>query len=537
MRFDYVIVGGGSAGATLAARLSEQPRVSVCLIEAGGRGDGLLVRVPAGAVAVVNGWAGINNWAFKTEPQKGLNGRKGFQPRGKALGGSSAINAMLYVRGQKQDYDGWAAAGCDGWSWNDVLPFFKKAETNENGADAVHGGDGPLQVANQRSPRPVTQAFLDAAQSLQHRHRDDFNTGDNEGVGRFQVTQHHTGPKRGERCSAASAYLHPVMDKRPNLTVMTRAQATRVLLQGRRAIGVEIQTKGRKDRILASKEVILCAGAFGSPQLLQLSGIGRPEDIKPQGIDVAHALRGVGQNLQDHLDFIQGFKSKDTDNFGLGLTAGVNLVRHALLWHKDGSGMLATPFAEGAAFLKTSPDLERPDIQLHFVVAIVDDHARRLHLGYGFSCHMCQLRPYSRGRVGLRSADPRAEPLIDPAFLSDDRDIEVMIKGAKITRDILMAEPMARYRHKELWGVHDAMSDHDWETHIRARADTIYHPVGTCRMGVDDDAVVDPHLRVRGLDGLRVVDASVMPTLISGNTNAPTIMIAEKAAEMITSAR
>lgn len=533
MRFDFVIVGGGSAGATLASRLSENPKVSVCLIEAGGRGDGLTVRVPTGAVAVVNGWAGINNWAFKTVPQSGLNGRTGFQPRGKTLGGSSAINAMLYIRGQKADYDGWAEQGCAGWSWDDVLPYFKKAECNENGANEFHGDAGPLQVSNQRTPRPITQAFLDAAQSLQHRMVDDFNTGDNEGVGRYQVTQHHAGNKRGERCSTASAYLHPVMESRQNLQVITRAQATRVLMQGRRAIGLEYLRKGRKERVLASREVILSAGAFGSPHLLQLSGIGRPEDIKPHGIEMVHHLSGVGQNLQDHLDFTQGFKSKDTDNFGLGFAGAMNLFRHARTWRKTGEGMLASPFAEGAAFLKTAPDLTRPDIQLHFVIAIVDDHARRFHLGYGFSCHVCQLRPYSRGRVGLQSADPRAAPLIDPQFLSDERDLPVVIKGAKMTRDILMAEPMAAYRHKELWGMHSNMTDQEWEDQIRSRADTIYHPVGTCKMGTDDTAVVDPQLRVRGIDGLRVVDASVMPTIVSGNTNAPTIMIAEKAADMI----
>ena len=318
---------------------------------------------------------------------------------------------------------------------------------------------------------------------------------------------------------------------------MTRARATRILFDGRRAVGVAYRRKGQEAEVRVRREVILSGGAFNSPQLLQLSGVGRAEDITPHGIRVVHELPGVGQNLQDHLDFILGWKTKDTDNFGIGLRGTVGLLRHIRRWRKTGSGMLATPFAEGAAFLKTDARLERPDIQLHFVIGVVDDHARRLHLGHGYCCHVCALRPYSRGRVGLHSADPMAAPLIDPNFLGDRRDLEVTIKGAKMTRDILMAPAMARYRHRELWGVTDGMSDAEWERHIRARADTIYHPVGSCRMGVDDMAVVTPDLRVRGVGGLRVVDASVMPCLIGGNTNAPTIMIAEKAADMIREAR
>ena len=536
MECDYVIVGGGSAGATLAARLTEDADVTVCLLEAGGRGDGILVRAPAAVVAVLPGRPKINNWAFKTVPQPGLNGRIGYQPRGKALGGSSAINAMLYVRGHASDYDGWAAQGCQGWDWNSVLPYFQRSENNEHGADEMHGGDGPLQVSDQKEPRPLTHAFVEAATQMQHRRREDFNRGDNEGVGIYQVTQFHSPEKNGERCSAAAAYLHPVMN-RANLTVITHAHATRVLFEGKRAVGVAYRQKRQSHRITARREVILSGGAFNSPQLLQLSGVGRAEDITPHGIDMVHELPGVGQNLQDHLDFILGWKTRDTDNFGIGLSGTVGLLRHILRWRKTGSGMVATPFAEGAAFLKTDTALERPDIQLHFVIGIVDDHARKLHLGYGYSCHVCALRPHSRGRVFLKSADPMAAPEIDPNFLSDPRDLETTIKGAKMTRDILMAPAMEKYRHKELWGVTDHMSDAEWEQHIRARADTIYHPVGTCKMGVDDMAVVDPELRVHGVDGLRVVDASVMPALIGGNTNAPTIMIAEKAADMIKAAR
>ena len=532
MEFDYVIVGGGSGGATLAARLSEDPEVSVCLLEAGGAGKSIFVRAPMAVVAMLPNYVRLNNWCFETVPQKGLNGRKGYQPRGKALGGSSAINAMLYVRGHAGDYDEWADLGCTGWGWQDVLPYFQKSENNEHGGDEVHGGDGPLQVSDQKAPRPISRAFVEAGAQLQHRVVEDFNRGDNEGIGLYQVTQFHDPAKNGERCSAAAAYLHPVME-RPNLTVITGAHAERILFDGKRATGVSYRQKRQSHTVSAKREVVLCGGAFNSPQLLQLSGVGRAEDITPHGIDMVHELPGVGQNLQDHLDFTLAYKTKDTDNVGIGLRASWHALKEMLRWRKDGNSMVATPFAEGAAFLKTSPAEERPDIQLHFVISIVDDHARKLHLGHGYSCHICALRPYSRGSVGLNSADPMAPPRIDPAYLSDQRDLDLMIKGAKMTRDIMKTEPLKAYESKELFGISDGMSDADWTAKIRQRADTIYHPVGTCKMGVDDMAVVDPELRVHGLEALRVVDASVMPRLIGGNTNAPTIMIAEKAAVMI----
>lgn len=530
--FDYVIVGGGSAGATLAARLSEDATTRVCLIEAGGGGDHWLIRAPAGVVAMLPGWGKISNWAYWTAPQPGLNGRRGYQPRGKALGGSSAINAMLYVRGQSADYDAWAAEGCTGWSWAECLPYFRKSEANQNGADAAHGANGPLQVANQPSPRPISRAFLAAAKECHHPERADFNTGENEGVGLFQVTQFHTGPRKGERCSTAAAFLLPNR-ARPNLTILTRTHATRILLHGKRAVGVACQRGGKTLELRARREVILSGGAFASPQLLMLSGIGPADELRRHGIAVHHALPGVGQNLQDHLDFTLSFTSKETDMFGFGLVAARNLLRHFRLWRKSGTGMLTTSFAEACGFLKTDPGLERPDIQLHFVIGIVDNHARKLHWGYGFCCHVCVLRPESRGEVGLSSADPFAPPRIDPQFLSARRDLETTIKGARIARAILQAPALARYRAKELFGVSDGMTDADWEAHIRTRADSIYHPVGTCKMGLDAMAVVDPQLRVHGMEGLRVVDASVMPRLVSGNTNAPTIMIAERAADMI----
>ncbi len=535
VKYDYVIVGGGSAGSVLAARLSKDPNTTVCLLEAGGGGTSILIRAQTGAVTILPGHVKTANYAYSTVPQPGLNGRKGYQPRGRALGGSSAINAMLYVRGHRSDYDDWADLGCEGWDWESCLPYFQRSENNDRGADDVHGDTGPLHVSNQKSPRPITQAFIDAAGEMQHSQTADFNRGDNEGVGMYQVTQFHNVEKNGERCSAAAGYLLPHLD-RPNLTVITHAHATKILFEGKRATGIAYMHGKKAKQVKAGKEVLLCGGAFNSPQLLQLSGVGRPDDIQRHGISMVHELAGVGQNLQDHIDFVLAYKSKDTDNFGIGAAGTVGLAKHILKWRKNGTGMIASPFAEGGGFLKTDQTLDRPDIQLHFIISIVDDHARKLHLGYGFSCHVCVLRPEARGEVFLKSDDPLATPGIDPRFLTNDNDLATLIKGARMTRDIMEAPALAKFKHKELFGVTNNMDDAAWEGHIRSRADTVYHPVGSCKMGVDDMAVVDLELKVRGLEGLRVVDASVMPLLIGGNTNAPTMMIAEKAADMIMAA-
>ena len=524
MEFDYIICGGGSAGSVMAARLSENPSVSVCLIEAGGKGRDLFIRAPALVAAMVAGRPPIHNWALHTVPQPGLNGRRGFQPRGRALGGSSAINAMLYVRGHPADYDEWADLGAEGWDWASVLPYFRKAEGNARGASALHGAEGPLQVGDQRHPRPITRAFLAACAENQIPPNDDFNGAEQAGAGLYQVTQFHGGPQKGERCSAAAAYVHPAMS-RPNLTVLTRARAARVTLDQGPATGV-LLTNGRHLR--ARAEVILSAGAFGSPHLLMLSGIGPEDELRAHGIAVAHALPGVGQNLQDHLDYTISYRSLRRDVVGLNPRGLMRMLKAGLRWRKTGEGLFASPMAEGGAFLASGPGLDRPDLQLHFVVGIVDQHMRRLHLADGYSAHVCLLRPASRGVVGLRDARPASPPRIDPGFLSDPADLGPMMAGARIMERVLEAPAMTPWRGARLYP-HDG-SDAALEADIRARADTIYHPVGTCRMGRDPMAVTDPSGRVHGIAGLRVVDASLMPRLIGGNTNAPTIMMAEKIA-------
>ena len=529
MKFDYVIVGGGSAGCVMASRLSETPDVSVCLIEAGGDGRDILIRAPALVAAMISGRPKLNNWAFQTVPQPGLGGRKGFQPRGKALGGSSAINAMLYVRGHPGDYDEWADLGCDGWDWQSVLPYFKRSEGNVRGNDGLHGADGPLQVAEQSAPRDISRAFIEAAGQRQVRSNADFNGPNQEGAGYYQVTQFHGGPSKGERCSAAAAYLPQSVRARPNLTILTKTQALKVRLSDGRATGVDVKRAGKTEAIEAAREVILSAGSFGSPQLLMLSGIGPRDELAAHGVAVSQEVPGVGQNLQDHLDYVMSYHSKRKDVIGLVPSGLLQLIKAGLQWRRDGSGLFATPFAEGGAFLKSDPGQERPDLQLHFVVGIVDDHMRKIHFQYGYSCHVCVLRPHSRGSVGLTSDNPGAPPRIDPQYLSDPRDLELLMKGARQMESILTAAPLDAWRGKQLYA-HDG-SDAALEADIRKRADTIYHPVGTCKMGTDEMAVVDPACRVRGVAGLRVVDASVIPRLIGGNTNAPTIMIAEKVAD------
>ncbi|KFE35959.1 GMC family oxidoreductase [Thioclava atlantica] len=534
MRFDYLILGGGSAGAVLAARLSEDPAVTVCLIEAGDTARDIFVRAPALVAAMVAGRPPIHNWAYHTTPQPGLSGRRGFQPRGRGLGGSSAINAMLYLRGQPEDYDGWAGMGAEGWDWQSVKPWFLSSERNMRGASDLHGGAGPLQVGDQRRPCTISRAFVEACGAVDCAPNDDFNGPDQEGAGLYQVTQFWDGSRKGERCSAAAAYLHPVM-ARANLTVLTRARAERILIEDTRATGALIRRGRKRHRIEAAREVIVSAGAFGSPQILMLSGIGPADHLREIGIEPVLDLPGVGANLHDHLDYIVSYTSPRRDVVGLNPRGLLRLARAAGGWRKHGEGLFASPMAEGGAFLRSEPGLTRPDLQIHFVVGIVDQHMRKPHLADGWSVHICPLRPASRGTVRLASTDPGAAPLIDPGFLSDPRDEALMLRAARLVEKVAETEPLAPWRGRRLYP-HDG-SDAGLLADIRARADTIYHPVGTCRMGRDAMAVVDPELRLHGIEGLRVVDASVMPRLVSGNTNAPTIMIAERAAAFIRSGR
>ncbi len=528
--FDYVIVGAGSAGCVIAARLSEDPNVTVCLLEAGGSDDSVLIQAPAGVATMA--WITKHNYAFETVPQPGLNGRRGYQPRGKVLGGSSSINAMLYVRGNKRDYDRWAALGNPGWSYDDVLPLFRRSEHNEQFNDNFHGQGGPLNVTYQRFQSPLSELFLEAAAMNDIPLNSDCNGAEQEGAFLYQVTH-----LNGERCSAAKAYLTPNLS-RPNLQVLTHAVTAKVNFEGRHATGVSYYQGSELRQVHARREVILSSGTFGSPQLLMLSGIGDANELQKFGVPVVHHLPGVGKNLLDHLDYVQAWRAPDdTASFGISARGVAKVAAAMLEWHSHRTGMISSAYATAGAFIRSSPEVDFPDLQLIFVIAMVDDHARKLHLGHGFSTHVDLLHPFSRGIVGLNSTDPREPPLIDPRYLSDERDLQMLVKGGQIQQRIIESKPFDPIRGKMLYPVRidDVVA---MEADIRNRADTQYHPVGTCKMGPDSDAlaVVDAQLRVKGIERLRVADASIFPELISGNTNAPVIMIGEKVSDLIRAA-
>ena len=525
MTYDYLIVGAGSAGCVLANRLSADANKRVLLLEAGPRDWHPFIHMPAGLAKLINR-KGIN-WDYYTEPEANLDARRLWWPRGKVLGGSSSINAMCYIRGVPADYDDWAAqTGDPRWNWNNVLPYFKRAEGNTRGADALHGADGLLGVQDLRYRNPLSQAFIDAAIACGHPANRDFNGPQQEGVGLYQVTQ-----KNAARCSTATGYLRAARG-RSNLHVRTRAVTQRVLFDGHRAIGVDYRHHGRLTRAEA-REVILCGGAINSPQLLMLSGIGPADHLREHGIRIEQDLPGVGANLQDHLDICTLQHCVQPVSYDRLNDAAVALK---YLLKRDGPG--TSNLAEGGAFVRTrlAEDV-RCDLQLHFIPGLLDDHGRHRLPGYGYTMHACMLRPKSRGSIRLKSANPTDKPAIHANYLSDAEgyDLNMLVEGVKVSREIFAGKPFDPYRGDEIFPGSAVQTTADVVAFIRGKAETVYHPVGTCRMGNADDinAVVDTELRVRGVAGLRVVDASIMPCLPGGNTNAPTIMIAEQVADFL----
>lgn len=530
--FDYVVAGGGSAGCVVASRLSEDPSVSVCLLEAGGEGRNLLIRTPLGFVAGMP--RGINSWDYETVPQAGFNGRRGFQPRGKALGGSSTINAMIYAHGHPSDYARWADLGNPGWGFEDVLPYFKRSENNSIHRDSrYHGTDGPLHVTNLRSPSPLNDVFLAACQSQGIPFNPDYNGEQYFGCYNVQVTQ-----QDGERQSVAAAFIHPNLS-RPNLEVRTKAHIAQITFDGRRANGVSYHAGDDTRTVRARREVILSAGAFGTPQILLASGVGPGRHLQELGIEVVHDLPGVGQNLQDHISALLIYRSLISDDtIGISPVGVARLAKAMWQWKRHRTGLLTSCVAESGAYYRSSPEVEVPDMEMELLIGIGDDHGRKPPIGHGYSAHLLLARPKSQGEVRLASRDTRVDPLIDPKYFSDPYDMETLIKGTQVALDVMADRAFDRYRG-EMIIRYERDDAAQIEATLRAHADTEYHPCGTAKMGPDSDpmAVVDPTLRLRGIEGLRVADASVMPTVPSNNIHAPVLMIAEKAADMIAKGR
>ena len=528
--FDYIIVGAGSAGCVLANRLSADPSIKVLLLEAGPRDWHPFVHMPAGLAKLI-GKKGVN-WDYSTSPEPHLNGRMLWWPRGKVLGGSSSINAMCYIRGDQRDYDEWATMGADGWDWESVLPYFLRSEGNERGESELHGGDGPLGVSDHRYRNPLSAVFVEAARQASLPVTEDFNGVQQEGFGFYQTTT-----RGGSRSSSATAYLDPIRGKRPNLKVVTGAMARRVVFEGQRATGLLYTVGGAAFCEGAAREVILCGGAINSPQLLMLSGIGPAAHLRQQGIEVKVNLPGVGGNLQDHLDVctmqrcLQPVTYDDSDTL-------LNEMRIGFEYYLRKQGPGTSNIAEAGGFFRSAlAEDKRCDIQLHFVPAQLDDHGRNKMPGFGYTLHACFLRPKSRGRLYLADTDATTKPRIEANYLGDAKgfDLKVMRECVRLSRQLLGQAAFAPFRGEELFPGAAVTDDAALDAFIRRKSESIYHPVGTCAMGADTDAnaVVDASLRVRGVQSLRVVDASVMPRLVGGNTNAPTIMIAERAADLI----
>jgi choline dehydrogenase len=524
---DYVIVGAGSAGCILANRLSADPSVNVTLLEAGGADSSIFYRMPAGLLAIMK--SGMGNWGYETVPQYGIDGKPMYFPRGKVLGGSGSINGQVFVRGNKRDFDNWAQSGARGWSFDEVLPYFKKMETHPDGASEYHGGDGPIRLtvappAEQMTP--ISQAWLRAASDAGYAINQDYNGAIQDGFAPCQVNYYN-----GVRQSTSSTYLRDAMT-RPNLSVVTKAQATRVLIQAGRAVGIEYVQGGTLRRVNVEREVILCGGAVNSPQLLQLSGVGPGELLQRYGISVVQDLPGVGENLQDHAAV--ALKQKITKPYSaLAYTRPVKAILGLAQYAMFGTGPTTSNGLELLAFITSRPELEVPDIQYHFVNMMYEDHGRRIIPHEGFMASANVARPGSRGHVRIASADPLAAPLIDPNYFSDPDDMRIMRESIRISRKLIADKAFDDFRGEEYGPGAGRDSDVELDDYIRSVAYSVYHPVGTCRMGGGSMSVVDEKLRVNGIDRLRVVDASVMPTITTGNTNAATMMIAEKAADLI----
>jgi choline dehydrogenase len=523
--YDYIIVGGGSAGCVLANRLSADPSIRVLLLEAGPRDLTWKIHMPA--ALVYNLTDTRYNWYYETEPQEHMNRRRMYWPRGKVLGGSSSLNAMVYVRGHALDYDRWAReTGAEHWSYAHVLPYFKRAETSDRGGDAYRGDGGPLHVSKGRCQNPLFGAFIEAGQQAGYPYTADMNGYQQEGFGPMDMTIH-----RGRRWSAAVAYLWPVR-KRKNLTIQTRAMSTRVLFEGRRAVGVEFEQRGRVREARAEREVIVSGGAINSPQLLMLSGVGDADHLRSVDVPLVHHLPGVGQNLQDHLElYVQHESTQPITLYRATKLPQMTLI--GMRWFMFQSGWGASAHLEAGGFVRSRPDVPHPDIQFHFLPSAVNDHGRIPPDRHAYQVHAGTMRETSVGWIRLKSNDLRRHPLIQPNYLQTEQDRIDMRQCVKISREIFAQKAFDPFRGPEFQPGPDVKTDAEIDAFVRAKADSAYHPSCTCKMGQDEMAVVDPELRVRGLEGLRVVDASIMPSIVSGNLNAPTIMLAEKAADMI----
>jgi len=523
--YDYIIVGAGSAGCVLANRLSANRRNSVLLLEAGPRDDYLWIHIPIGYGKTM--FHPVYNWGFYTEPDPGMNGRKIYWPAGRGLGGSSSINGLIFIRGQREDYDAWRDAGNPGWGYRDVFPYFIQSENNQRGASDYHGAGGPLSVSDIAGKHELMEAFIEAAGKLGVPRNHDFNGESQEGVGYFQLTT-----AKGWRCSTATGYLRDAI-KRDNLGIQTLADATKIVFEGTRATGVRYRVPGKELEARAGKSVILCAGALQSPKLLQLSGVGPAPLLAEHGIPVVRELPGVGENLQDHLQLRVLFKCSKPITTNDDLASVWRSAKMGMEWLFRRSGPLAIGINQGGLFTRVLPESKTPDIQFHFATLSAELAGAKPHPWPGFTMSVCQLRPSSRGRVTITSADPLQAPAMQPNYLSTDLDRRTAIASVRFARRIAETAPMRDYVTEEYRPGNAAQSDDEILEFARNYGATIFHPTGTCRMGRDAMSVVDHRLRVRGVEGLRVVDASIMPTLVSGNTNAPVIMIAEKAAAMI----